>query len=143
MKSISSKICLWGFLLMGVASLTQAQGWPKPAKTPRTDVLCNTAACDGTYAGKKLIGYPPLLTTFSGRFLDSVKTRDYQFSFRTARSRGTWVAADRNRIYMIIGSAVAAYDIETFFTRVEAGGRAADACNAGSGFAAQLSLGFS
>ena len=67
------------------------------------------------------MGYGGPLTSFVGRYLDSSITRDYQFYFRTARARGTKIAADRNRIYMMIGSAVAAYDLNTFFTRLANG----------------------
>ncbi|MFZ2492333.1 MAG: PKD domain-containing protein [Thermoanaerobaculia bacterium] len=96
------------------------QGWPVPAKTPNTDVPCNTSGCVGK-EGKKVIGYPDTFKTFSGRFLDSVASRDYQFTFRTARARMLKVAPERNRIYMILGSALAAYDINTFFSRLEGG----------------------
>ncbi|MFZ2493045.1 MAG: fibronectin type III domain-containing protein, partial [Thermoanaerobaculia bacterium] len=115
-------------LILGLSSLgfgaasALAQGWPLPAKTPATAVTinCMSAACLGK-EGKKLVGYPRSMKTFTGRFLDSVSSRDYQFPFRTARARMLRIAPDRNRVYMINGSALAAYDLRTFFTRLESG----------------------
>ncbi|HYM62824.1 MAG TPA: hypothetical protein VEZ11_18205, partial [Thermoanaerobaculia bacterium] len=91
------------------------------AKTPNTDVPCLicTGAFDGT--SPKTIGYPLPIATFTGRYLDSQATRDFQQSFRTARANTIMFAPERNRIYTLIGSALFAYNIDTFFTRLAAG----------------------
>ena len=95
-----------------------AQYWPKPATTPGVDVTCT--GCLNLAAGKLTPGYPTTITRFTGRFLDSQATQDYQQSFRTARAFQIVPAPSRGRIYMIIGSAVFAYDMNTFFTRLGA-----------------------
>jgi PKD repeat protein len=93
-----------------------AQYWPKPAATPGVDVKC--VGCVGNKNNLMTPGYPATISTFTGRFLDSQATQDYQQPFRTARAFHVYPAPSRNRIYMIIGSAVFAYDINTFFTRL-------------------------
>ena len=66
-------------------------------------------------------GYPgTAFKTFTGRFLDSQYTQDYQGYFRTGRAFRSFYAPSLNRIYMIIGSAIFAYDADRFFTRLEA-----------------------
>jgi len=56
--------------------------------------------------------------TFTGRFLDSQATQDFQQPFKTARAESIVVSPSLHRIYMQIGSAVFAYSLDTFFTRV-------------------------
>lgn len=96
-------------VLFASASL-HAQGWPRPAKTPQTDVIC--AGCEGASAGQKTIGWGPPVTGYVGRFLDSYRTGDCQQPFRTARANHVKVTA--SRVYMIVGSALVAYDRATF-----------------------------
>jgi hypothetical protein len=55
-----------------------------------------------------------------GTFLDSTSTGTFQQSFRTARAIAVKLAPELNRIYMLIGSAVVAYDLRTFFDRLAA-----------------------
>lgn len=96
------------------AAAAFGQDWPLPASTPNTDVPCSTCVGKETL---KTIGYPPVLG-FVGRFVDSEISPEYQFPFRTVRARGVGFApAPANRVYMMIGSAVAAYDTDTFFAR--------------------------
>lgn len=95
-----------------------AQYWPLPAKTPGVDVKC--VGCLGAASGLLTPGYPSAFTSFTGRYLDSQATNDFQQPFRTARAFMVLPAPSRNRIYMIIGSAVAAYNMDTFFTRIAA-----------------------
>ena len=116
------KLVLTVLLLAGVSTTAFGQFWPRPAKTSETDVLCDTISCEKEprQFGKLLIGYPSPIATFTGRYLDSVKVGVYYFPFRTARAKNMKIAPDRNRIYTMIGSAVAAYDIDTFFPRVGA-----------------------
>jgi PKD repeat protein len=105
-------------LLILLASLsTFAQGWPTPAKTPNTEVTCASSLC----LGAKTVGYAAPLTTFVGRFLDSQATRDYQQNFRTLRAKKIALSQDGKRIYVIMGSLLAAYDTNTFFSRLTGG----------------------
>jgi PKD repeat protein len=101
-----------------MAASAYAQDWPLPAATPNTDVLC--AGCLNGKDGLKTIGYPPTLR-FVGRFVDSETTKEIQFNFRTVRARGVGFleSADpaKSRIYMMMGSAPAAYNTDTFFSR--------------------------
>lgn len=93
-----------------------AQNWAVPARIPNTPVFCT--GCPSSANNKMTVGYSSPVKTFTGRFLDSQNTRDYQVPFRTARA--TWVgySPERNRIYMLIGSAVFAYDADRFFSRL-------------------------
>ena len=116
-----TKLLFIGLALLCFSSAALAQRWPEPAQTPNTDVLCNTNACTEAQQGKKLVGYPAALGKFHGRYLDSVATGDYLFNFRTARARGLRIDPDLGRIYVAIGSGVAAYDLNTFFSRLAAG----------------------
>src|SRR5713226_3034386 len=109
------RIC---FVLLLAPPVLFGQCWPLPAKTPNTEVAC-TPCPDGRNG--VTVGYSSPISIFTGRFLDSQITQDLQQPFRTARAKQVILAPERNRIYLMIGSAVAAYDINTFFTRLEAG----------------------
>ena len=102
-----------------VAGTAAAQYWPKPAATPGVDVTCT--GCIELHNGKLTPGYPATITTFTGRFLDSQATQDYQQPFKTARAESVTVVPSLHRIYMQIGSAVFAYNLDTFFTRLASG----------------------
>ena len=106
------------FVVVGFFSTFSAiaQYWPIPASTPAVDVKC--AGCIGGKNNLLTPGYPATLSGFTGRFLDSQATQDIQQPFRTSRAFYVYPARSRGRIYMIIGSAVFAYDINTFFTRL-------------------------
>ena len=105
-----------------VASAAWAQGWPLPANTPMTEVLCpaSSPACSGQQ-NLPTPGWSAPVAGFGGRFVDSQSTRDYQFTFRTARARRIKIAPERSRIYVLLGSALAAYDIDSFYSRLAAG----------------------
>ena len=109
-------------VILGWASVASAQGWPLPSKSQGVEVPCPASSppCMGQ-EGLPTAAYGPPLQTFVGRFVDAVATRDYQFNFRTARARELRLAPDRKRLYVMLGSALAAYDIDTFFTRLAAG----------------------
>ncbi len=102
------------FLLTTVSAV--AQYWPKPAATPGVDVVCT--GCLELHNGKLTPGYPSTIQTFTGRFLDSQATQDYQQPFKTARAESVVVVPSLHRIYMQIGSALFAYNLDTFFTRL-------------------------
>src|SRR5437870_5438768 len=91
-----------------------AQYWPKPAAG--ADTTCT--GCLAPRTNKLTPGYPSTISSFVGRFLDSQATQDYQQPFRTTRAFHIAVAPAQNRIFMVIGSAVFAYDINKFFSRL-------------------------
>ena len=103
------------------AKIASAQYWPKPAKEPNKELVCDTQSCGSSQRGKKLVGYPLPLSTFVGRYADSVTQREIFYPFDTGRAKWLWAAPDRRRIYTVIGSSLFAYDIDTFFTRLAAG----------------------
>ena len=101
----------------GVPFAVVAQVWPLPARTQNTEVPCNP--CPGNSRTDLMTaGYASPITTYTGRFLDSQRTGTFQQPFRTARAETVTIAPQLNRIYMMIGSAVVAYDINTFFNRL-------------------------
>jgi PKD repeat protein len=115
-KPCKFKSLLFCAALILVATGALAQNYPFPASTPSTDVMCS--GCPGRET-LLTIGYPPVLR-FVGRWCDAESARDYQQNFRTARPKLARVAADRNRIYTILGSALAVYDTDRFFSRLNA-----------------------
>ena len=104
---------------LAVVPATFGQGWPLAAKTPNTPVACpaTSPACVDR-VGKFTAPYGDPIKTFVGRYLDSQMTREYQAPFRTARARLVGINTQRNRIYMIIGSALFAYDLPSFIDRL-------------------------
>ena len=74
-----------------IAVSAAAQYWPKPAATPGVDVTCT--GCLEFRNGKLTPGYPATIQTFTGRFLDSQATQDYQQPFKTARAESVVVMA--------------------------------------------------
>jgi hypothetical protein len=95
--------------------LASAQVWPLPANTQNTQVICSN--CFPPNRGLPTIGYSGAIKSFVGRYVDSTVTRDYQETFRTVRAHAIRFAPERNRVYMILGSALAAYKIDSFFKR--------------------------
>jgi PKD repeat protein len=102
-------------LMMTSASLF-AQGWAMPAKTPNTLATCT--ACPGSLKNKPAVGYAAPIAKFTGRFLDSSLTVDYQVYYRTARAETVQLSPDGKRLYFRIGSGVMAYDAANFITRL-------------------------
>ena len=115
-NSIRHKWFLLCLVLLLVAGSSVAQTYPFPAATPNTDVLC--AACPGR---EKLltIGYPPVLR-WVGRWADAESAHIYQQNFRTAQPKLARYVPGRNRIYTLLGSALAVYDADQFFSRLNA-----------------------
>ena len=105
-------------MLAFAATASGQPAWPRPAKRPETPVACTN--CAGHPAGGLTVGYRGPIVSFAGRFLDSSNVRDYQATFRTARAWSVTVNEKTNRIYFRIGSSVFAYDLATFFQRLEA-----------------------
>jgi PKD repeat protein len=115
-NSIRYRPFLLCLVLLVAASSALAQTYPFPASTPNTDVPCS--ACPGSETLLS-IGYPPVLK-FVGRWADSSTAKDYQGPFRTARPKMAKAVPSRNRIYTILGSALAAYDTDKFIARLSA-----------------------
>lgn len=106
-------------LLFLTASTTAfAQGWPLPGKTQNVEVTCHSCTSSSPPADGKTVGYTGPITSFTGRFLDSQATNEIQQTFRTARAGKFVVSPDGKRLYIQMGSMVAAYDMATFFTRL-------------------------
>ncbi len=116
MNSIRFRSLLFCVVLLVAATSAVAQNYPFPASTPNTDVMCSL--CPGRET-LLTIGYPPVLR-FVGRWGDAESARDYQGNFRTARPKMARVVPARNRIYTILGSALAVYDTDRFFSRLNA-----------------------
>jgi len=113
-NSIRYRSFLLCLLLLVTASSAIAQNYAFPAYTPNTDVLCST--CPGRET-LLTIGYPPVLR-FVGRWVDAESEKDYQQNFRTARPKLARYVPARNRIYTLLGSALAVYDSDRFFARL-------------------------
>jgi hypothetical protein len=103
------------------ASLFAQTLWPLPSKTQTPGS-----------------GYPDPMKSFVGRFLDSHATADYQVGFRTARAGDASISSnmfrydrDHNRLYMQVGSAVFAYNADTFFSRLNGGEALTSVANVG------------
>ena len=120
------RIALRSFTTFLIAATLAAsafgQGYPLPARTPNTPVVCDPAVwpgCIESNAGRITPGWDLPIANYTGRFLDSTITRSYQQAFRTARAIQIRVAP--NRFYLISAGTVLAYDIDHFFTRLAAG----------------------
>lgn len=116
MNSIRYRSFLLCVVLLIAASSAVAQTYPFPSDKANTDVLC--AACAGRET-LLTIGYPPVLK-WVGRWADAENAKDYQQNFRTARPKIVRYVPERNRLYTILGSALAVYDANKFFTRLSA-----------------------
>src|SRR5437870_3072923 len=63
--------------------------------------------------------FPPPITAFRGRYLDSTNTQDFQSQPRTLRAAWTKSAPELDRLFMIIGGGTfASYRLSTFASRV-------------------------
>jgi PKD repeat protein len=113
-NSIRHRSFLLCVVLLAAASSALAQSYAFPASTPNTDVPCTT--CPGR-ENLLTIGYPPVLR-FVGRWCDAEIEHDYQANFRTAHPRLARVVTGKNRIYTLLGSALAVYDTDRFFSRL-------------------------
>src|SRR5689334_9341220 len=118
----SIKSSLLVLATLAVVPLAFGQGWPLPAKTPNTPVACVAAsspACEGK-DGKLTAPYSDPIKTFVGRYLDSQLTGSHQAPFRTGRAFHGQVTPN-GRLYMMVGSAMFAYDLTRFVSRLNAG----------------------
>jgi PKD repeat protein len=115
-NSIRHRSFLLCLVLLLVAGSSVAQTYPFPAATANTDVPCST--CLGRQ-NLLTIGYPPVLK-WVGRWVDAESAHEYQQNFRTARPKLARYVPGRNRIYTLLGSALAVYDADRFFSRLSA-----------------------
>ena len=97
-----------------------AQKHPFPGSVAEAPVICG--GCTGTnFAGEPNDGLPTApydvpLVTHAGRYVDSVSTQNIQNAgIRTVRAGKVVVNVPRNRVYLKLGSAIGAYDLDTFF----------------------------
>ncbi len=106
-------------LILMAAPPSWAQLWPLPANQPNTIVVCSR--CPDAKANKPTWPWSAPISAFTGRYLDSTYTNEYQQTFRTGRARGILPSfvTNPNRLYLQIGSAVGAYNMDSFFTRLE------------------------
>ena len=118
---LSSKLLLVCTLVC-ITPAAFGQGWPLPAKTPNTPVPCpaSSLACAGKQ-GLLTAAYSAPIKTHVGRYLDSQYQKEWQFPIRTLRARLIRIAPELNRIYMIQGSTLVAYNLANFFTRLSGG----------------------
>ncbi|HEX6098059.1 MAG TPA: PKD domain-containing protein [Thermoanaerobaculia bacterium] len=111
------------------AARTFAQLHPMPGSKSEPAVIC--AGCKGNnYFGQPNDGlktYPHSspIKDHVGRYVDSTSTASFQapFGFRTARARQILTVPQQRgtappRVYIVIGSAIAAYPLDTFFTQL-------------------------
>lgn len=112
MHTRNSFVALAALVVLSLTNAAFGQGWPLPADTPNTPVPSPGVA--------PTVGWNDPISGFAGRFLDSNATGDYQQTFRTARAFDAYIGRDTNRVYLFIGSAIGVYNLNTFFTRLEA-----------------------
>jgi hypothetical protein len=96
------------------------QGWALPAKVPDTPVSCT--ACPERPTDSLTVGYKAPIVSFTGRFLDSTNTSEWEKPFRTARAKFVLPMPSLDRIYFRFGDGtIASYKLSTFFSRLAAG----------------------
>jgi hypothetical protein len=115
------KITALLFVSLLAPALAFAQNYPEPASAGEPAGLCT--GCPGNNAagevndGKPLYAYDVPLVDHVGRIVDSSTTQNVQhLGMRTLRADAVRIRASRDRIYVQLGSTVAAYTLSTFFT---------------------------
>jgi PKD repeat protein len=110
-----------------------AQSWPEPhaagsTAAPRSCPGCPTVRTNDPTGNAPIVvaptvGFSDPIVAFTGRWLDSTLANDYQAPFRTGRAFNVRYATvgpnNLHRFYIQIGSAVGAYNADTFFTRLQ------------------------
>ena len=125
MKLFTSKLVV-SFVLIACATTAFAQFHPLPASDKENPAICT--ACQGLNSSGQpnadLPTYPysAPVAKFIGRYVDSTSTQDYQnVGMRTARAERIQIAPTQRgsappRVYIRLGSTLAAYNLDTFFT---------------------------
>src|SRR6185436_8980077 len=125
-----SRLAISIFLLTAAAAAF-AQNYPLPGSSTAAPVLCvgcpRTNPAGQNNEGLKTWPYSTPIKSFVGRYVDSVNTSDWTYFFRTARAAEIVVAPTQRgsappRIYIQVGSGIAAYSMSTFFTSRLPGG---------------------
>ena len=115
MKSV--RFCCSLIVFLAAAFQAFGQGFPLPTQTGST---CDPTIYPGcaNHAGATLPGWGQAspITGYSGRWFDSVLQKEFQSGFRT--SHGFGIRVSPKRIYWMTTSAVVAYDIPSFFSRL-------------------------
>ena len=63
--------------------------------------------------------FPSPITSFTGRFVDSTSTPDFQFPNRTLRAYWVKIAPELDRIFVVLGAGTfASYKLSTFASRL-------------------------
>src|SRR5229473_2025682 len=117
MKPLLSRLT-FSLLLLTAAATAWAQGYPAPARTQNVEVTCHSCTSSSPPADGKIVGYAAPISSFTGRFLDSQATNEIEYPLRTLRAGKFVISPDGRRLYIEIGSMVAAYDTATFFSRL-------------------------
>lgn len=115
-------------ILLCLAPSLLAQLHPMPGSVNEPPVICT--GCVGNNAsgqpnaGLKTFPYGPPIKRHVGRYVDSTSTASFQapFGFRTARARDIRTVSDQRgsappRMYIVIGSAIAAYPLDKLFAQ--------------------------
>lgn len=115
------KIAALLFVCLLTPALAFAQNYPEPASAGEPAVLCT--GCPGGNAanesnnGKPLYPYNVPLADHVGRVVDSSTTANVQnLGMRTLRAEKVRIRPSHDRIYVQLGSTIAAYTLSTFFT---------------------------
>ncbi|HXI13618.1 MAG TPA: PKD domain-containing protein [Thermoanaerobaculia bacterium] len=111
MKSVTRFLLVAGLAALASPSVLQAQNAVLPSATEK--------ACGAACPNNPTLLVEPFLSpiqAFKNRFVDSTSTRDYQ-QYRTLRARGA--IASGGRIFMMLGSGVAAYEPSKLFDSTE------------------------
>lgn len=100
---------------LAIASSAAAQKYVFPGRSALTPTICTT--CLGQNAGLPTYQYDRPIFAHAGRYVDSTTTGNIQnVGMRTVRARQIRVNPARNRVYVALGEAIGAYDLDTFFT---------------------------
>jgi PKD repeat protein len=108
----------WGSIALAQGVFSKPAATPKTAGTPCTADL-RTVSNAPLCVGLPSVTYDFPIKTYVGRYVDSSYTGDWQVPFRTARAGAIKFASDLRpaRVYIRVGSAIAAYNLDTFFTQ--------------------------
>ncbi len=119
MNRLSSRLT-FSVLLLTAAATAWAQGYPFPAPVQNVEGTCHSCTSSSPPADGKTVGYTAPISSFTGRFLDSQATNEIEYPLRTARAGKFVISPDGKRLYIQMGSMLAAYDTASFFSRLSA-----------------------
>lgn len=119
MIKLSSRAAGIALIVLFSSLSAAAQDYPMPGSDTEPSVICTS--CPAPNTGLPTEPYSAPLSGHAGRFLDSNLVRDIQTPLRTLRARGVFAVPENDRLYMILGSGLAAYTMSTFSTRLSQG----------------------